>query len=91
MRHLESFGKLDLYLETISLVKYNRHLWRKVANILNNLRHDLRVLEWTPKENQVKCAKEYLSKSLVDTKMPDEVRTALKTGINREFGFTFEE
>jgi hypothetical protein len=91
MRHLESFGKLDLYLETISLVKHDRNLWRKVANILNNLRNQLRVWPHIAMENQVASAKQYLGKALVDTKMSEPVREALKIGINREFGFQFEK
>ena len=90
-KHLESFGSFELYLDCIMLVEHDKYLWRKCANILNNLRRDLRVWPHIAMENQVASAKSYLKKALVDTKMAEPVRVALKQGITNEFGFQFEE
>lgn len=89
-KHLESFGSFELYLDTIMLVEHDKYLWQKCANILNNLRRDLRVWEHIPREGQTKAAYAYVVKALVDTKLTEPVRVALKRGITNEFGFKFE-
>jgi len=87
MKNLSSFGSLDNYNEVISLVKDDSVLWRKVANLLNNTRRDLRDWPMVDKTNQRESVKKYIRKAFTDTKLPAGVVAALKLGINREFKF----
>ncbi len=87
MKNLSSFGSLENYKEVISLVEHDKTLWRKVANLLNNTRRDLRPWPMVDRENQVKSVNQYIRKAFKDTKLPAGVVAALKLGINREFKF----
>lgn len=87
MKNLESFGSLDHYKEVITLVKDNKWQWRKVANLLNNIRRDLRPWDVVDRDTQKESVRQYIRKALKDTKLPAGVMAALKLGINREFGY----
>jgi len=86
-KHPESFGSDKYYHNVIVLVTSSNNLWRKVANLLSNLRRDMREWPHIDRENQAKEAKKYVVKALKDTKLPSEVSSALKEGIHSEFGF----
>lgn len=86
-KHLESFGSAKYYQSLIASVYNNNNLWRKVANILGNIRRDLRDWPHIDKTNQRREAEKYAKKSLTDTKLPDNVKQYLKDGINAEFNF----
>ncbi len=88
--NLTSFGSLLIYYNLITMVSNNKYLWRKVANLLNNLRRDLRYWDFVDRDIQKKEAFKYIIKALKDTIMPNEVKEALKKGISIEFGYTFE-
>ncbi|MHC4048255.1 hypothetical protein, partial [Bradyrhizobium sp. 23AC] len=68
-----------------------KNLWRKCANLLNNVRRDLRPWSFVDPTNQKREAEKYARHALKDTHLPDDVKTALKSGMSVEFGFTFPE
>jgi hypothetical protein len=71
------------------LVANNKEQWRKCARMLNKLRRDMHPWGFVDKEMQWKANDEYVHQSLIDLKLPDEVKFALKAGVSMEFGFTF--
>jgi hypothetical protein len=90
MTNLESFGSIKHYRSLILAVKDNKELWRKVANILNNLRRDTRPWPMVHRPTQLKVAEEYVVKALKDTRLPRDIKIYLIVGIMSEFGFKFE-
>lgn len=90
MKHLESFGSVNHYSKLIRLVENwngRPNVWRKVANMLNTIRRDLREWPHVDKSNQRREVISYINKALIDTKFPDAVKIALVEGINSEFNF----
>jgi hypothetical protein len=69
----------------------DKHSWRKCVNILSYTR---RVINPHPdslvdREMARKSADEYAKQAIVDCRMPEPVKSALKIGMAREFSFTF--
>lgn len=89
MKHLESFGSVTYYRKLIILTNRNDEFWRKVAHILNKTRRDLRSWDVVDKETQKKEAEKYVQQAIRDTKLPDQIKDALKEGMTMEFGFNF--
>jgi hypothetical protein len=90
MTNLESFGSIRHYKLLILRVKDDKILWRKVSNILNNLRRDLRPWQVVDRTNQLREGEKYAIQALRDTKLPRDVKIYMITGMMSEFGFTFE-
>lgn len=90
MRDIQSLGPIKFYGSLVPLL--DKHSWRKTANILNYTR---RMLNYTKRfqvlypEKALASAAEYSEQAIKDCKMPDQVKSALKTGMAREFSFTF--
>ena len=104
MKNLESFGSIRHYKRLIDRVKDDRILWRKVANILNNVRYLLHIsidnesqfrsgigdVAINYQEIRLRNGEEYAIQALRDTKLPREVKIYMIMGMMSEFGFTFE-
>lgn len=88
--NLESFGPIRLYGQLITLVMNDKNSWRKVANILNYTRRIVTPRGFVDPENARRSAIEYATQAIKDCHMPDNVKAALKVGMNREFGFTLD-
>jgi hypothetical protein len=84
-----SFGSIEHYIKVIPLVQYDKHLWRKVANIVNNVRRQMHPWPFVDKSLQFKEAKKYVEMALNDTKLPDNIKEALRDGLTNEFNFEF--
>ncbi len=89
MKHLESFGPAVLYAEAIRLTENSPKLWRKAANLVNNIRNQMRPHGFVDREYQFKDAQKMARQAFNDTKIPDDLKAALKNGLSLEFGFTF--
>ena len=74
MINLESFGSIKHYRPLITRVKDNKHLWKKVAHILNKLRRDLRPWQVVHRETQLKEGEKYVIQALRDTRLPRDVK-----------------
>lgn len=70
-------------------VMRNKNHWRKVARIIGKARRQMHPWTFVDKEGQFASTREYVQQALTDTKLPDEVKTALKEGLSLEFGFNF--
>ena len=90
MKNIQSFGSIKHYRDLIILVEHNKYLWRKISNILNNTRRDLRPWAVVHRPTQVAEANKYAVQALKDTRMLDEAKILLKRGMETEFGFTFD-
>jgi hypothetical protein len=90
MKNLQSFGPYKHYQLVINNVSTNKWYWKKVANLINTIRQNLRPWEFVDRENQRKATYEYIVNALRDTKLPPHVVEPLKTAITSEFGFTFK-
>ena len=88
---LQSFGSNKHYGDLIRLIQHDKVLWKKVANLLNNIRRDLRPWAFVDRTNQIREARKYILRALKDTKLPDEVKCLVQRGIYTEFGInTFD-
>jgi len=85
----ESLGTLDKYQALVFLIEKNKEQWRKCARTLNKLRRDMHPWDFVDKELQRKSAYEYITQSLQDMKLSEEIKFALKAGVSMEFGFSF--
>lgn len=88
MRDAQSLGPIKFYGNLIAIV--DKHSWRKVANILNYTRRIVTPRGFVDPENARRSAIEYATQAIKDCHMPDDVKAALKVGMNREFGFTLD-
>jgi len=90
MTNLESFGSVRHYKRLIDRVKDNPYLWRKVANLLTNLRRDLHPWQVVDRATQLREGEKYAIQALRDTRLPREVKIYLIMGMMSEFNFKFE-
>ena len=90
MTNLASFGPIELYRSLIMLVNRNNDHWRKVPSLINQVRRQMHPWQHIDKEGQFASAREYVIQALKDTKLPDNVKAAVKEGLALEFGFNFE-
>lgn len=88
MRDLQSLGPIKFYGTLIPLL--DKHSWRKCSNILSYTRLILTPRIFVDPTNARNSATEYARQAIVDCHMPENVKAALKVGMNREFGFTFD-
>ena len=89
MKHPQSFGWIIYYSKLIELTYNNKHSWRKCANILNNVRANLREWSFVDKRNQFNAAEAYAKQAIRDTILPPDVKAALMQGMFAEFKFNF--
>ena len=82
-----SFGNLNYYIWSISLVNQDKHLWRKAARIVNKARMQMRPWPTVDREIQFQSTQSYVKQALRDTKLPDTVKSSLAYGMAAEFGF----
>jgi hypothetical protein len=82
---LESFGTMTFYGQLINIVRHNKHHWRKVARFLQKIRRQLKPWPMVDPVAQHECAHDIIVQSLKDTKLPDEIKEALKYGMRFEF------
>jgi hypothetical protein len=90
MKNLESFGSIRHYRYLINRVKDDKHLWQKVAHILNKLRRDLRPWQVVHRETQLKEGEKYFIQALKDSRLPKDVKFYLRWGVMLEFGFKLD-
>ena len=90
MRHIESFGPIKYYGSLIFLVMNDKHSWRKVANILNYTRVIMTPRLVIDPTAQRVSAYDYAVNAIKACKMPENVKAALKSGMQREFGFVID-
>ena len=89
MKNPSSLGPLKFYRVLATVTKPNKHHWRKVSNVLNNTRRDLRPHYMVERSRQVMEAEKSTNQSMKDMKLPGEVKLALKLGMIQEFDFKF--
>jgi hypothetical protein len=87
MKNVESFGPIKFYGNLIALTLSDRNSWRKVSNLLNYTRVIMTPREVIDPIAQRNSAFEYANQAIKDCKMPENIKSALKVGIKREFGF----
>ena len=87
--HLESFGTMAFYGQLINLVRLNKYQWRKVSRFLNKIRRQLHPWPHVDRETQRQVAYQSVLQSLKDTRLPEEVKSLLKKGMEYEFQFKF--
>lgn len=88
MRDLQSLGSLRFYGTLIPLL--DKHSWRKCSNILSYTRLILTPRIFVDPSNARKSAIEYATQAIIDCHMTEQVKAALRLGMSREFGFTFD-
>lgn len=90
MIHLQSFGAAKYYGEAINIAHQNKHWWRKVANLLNAVRRHLHMRGvGVTEELQMRAAEDYIFQAFRDTKIPDNLKAAVRSGLMLEFGLRF--
>jgi hypothetical protein len=87
--HLESFGSMAFYGQLINLVRLDKYQWRKVSRFLNKIRRQLHPWPHIDRNVQLDVAYQSAVQSLKDTKLPDEIKSLLKKGLEYEFQFKF--
>jgi hypothetical protein len=89
MTNPNSLGAEERYKLVLTLINNSKANYRKVARLLNRLRRQLRPYRHICRETQLAQAELDAKQALKDTRLPDELKVALKQTMTEEFHFNF--